>query len=149
MKYVIVILFAIFLLSKAFSPLPICNSMTAKQALPPRIFAETTIDGRDQSIIITRFLHNKVGILLSEFGRCYLNVFDPNFIVSTVGFVGLLMWLYFVFKILEEKRLWVIVLVLIVPIIPFISLPTQIAAYFYKIFAMIGLLFFLKNKNLL
>ncbi|MDO8487455.1 MAG: hypothetical protein Q7S45_04125 [Candidatus Curtissbacteria bacterium] len=130
---------------RANASLPICNLDTAKQAIPPRIFAEQTIDGRDQNITLTRFLHNKIGIYASEFSRCYANVFDPNFIYHTVGIVGIITWLYFVYQIIQRKYYFLLIVLLALPLLPFLKFSLLPILFAYKLFAIIGLGFLLSK----
>ncbi len=133
------------IISKSGWDLPKCNLTTATQALPPRIFFEQTIDG-PQPVLLTRFLHNKIGIFLSESGRCYLNVIDPIFVFDSVGILGLIAWLYFVYRITLNKQWFLIFLFLGMPLFPFFNLLATAIAYGHKIFAIIGLTFlFLKS----
>ncbi len=147
MKIFLLIIFsAVIILAKADANLPICNLDTAKQAIPPRIFAEQTIDGKDQNILFTRFIHNKIGIYASEFGRCYFDVFDLNFIYHTVGIIGIVTWLYFVYQIIQKKFYFLIFVLLVLPLLPFLKFSSLPILFAYKIFAIIGLTFLLSKK---
>lgn len=84
--------------------LAICNLQTINQAIPPRIFAEQTIDGPTQAVLLTRFLHNKVGIFLNEMTRCYFNLLDPNFIVQITGILGLVLILVAIYRLIKIKQ---------------------------------------------
>lgn len=142
MKIFLLIIFSItIILAKANTGLPVCNLDTAKQAIPPRIFAEQTIDGRDQSVLLTRFLHNKIGIYASEFNRCYFGVFDLNFIYHTVGIVGIITWLYFVYQIIQKKFYFLLFILLALPLLPFLKFSLLPIFAAYKLFAIIGLAF--------
>ncbi|MDP2633021.1 MAG: hypothetical protein Q8P25_04870, partial [Candidatus Curtissbacteria bacterium] len=133
---------AVILTTHGNLDLPICNFTTAKQAIAPRIFAEQTIDGNKQPILQTRFLHNKFGILGSEFTRCYFFSFDPNFIYYSTG-IGIVFWVYF-FYVSATKKLYIpLSFFLIIPALPFFGFPIVIVSYAHKIFAIIGLAFFL------
>lgn len=145
-KFLILAVFFFYIISlKNDFSLPICNLATAKQAIPPRIFAEQTIDGPQQPPLVTRFLHNKLGIFASEFSRCYFNALDPNFIHRSVGIPGLFFWTYFIYQI-AIKKLWPGIFVfLILPVLPFFNLPLMIIVYINKIFAIIGLSFLIKR----
>lgn len=145
-KFLILAVFFFYIISlKNDFSLPICNLATAKQAIAPRIFTEQTIDGPGQPPLVTRFLHNKLGIFASEFGRCYFNALDPNFIYRSVGIAGLFFWTYFIYQI-AIKKLWPgIFAFLILPLLPFFSLPVIITVYINKIFAIIGLSFLIKR----
>ena len=146
-KYIFFILISVVIITTNGNwELPICNIQTAKQAIAPRIFAEQTVDGRDQPIIFTRFIHNKFGIFGSEFTRCYFFSLDPNFIYHSTG-IGVIFWLYFLYMILTKKLYIPLAVFLIVPALPFFNLPVVIVAYSHKIFAIIGLLFLLSRKK--
>lgn len=146
-KYLFLVLASFLIVTaKGSSDLPICNFQTAKQAIPPRIFAEQTIDGPDQPIIITRFIHNKVGIFGSEFTKCYFFSLDPNFIYHTTG-IGIIFFLYFMYTVLVKKRYILFIIFLIIPALPFFRLPIILISYVYKLFAIIGLAFLLFKKR--
>lgn len=139
----LIIFSALIVLAKTNDSLPICNLDTAKQAIPPRIFAEQTIDGKGQNIPFTRFLHNKIGIYASEFSRCYLGVFDLNFIYHTVGIVGIITWLYFVYQIIQKRLYPLLFILLALPLLPFLRFSPLPILFAYKLFAIIGLAFLL------
>ena len=145
-KITISIIFIIYIASKHASQTTICNIHTALQAIPPRLFAEQTIDGSAQSVIFTRFIHNKLGIFGSEFTRCYFYSLDPNFIYHSVG-IGIISWVYFAYIILIKKQYLPLGIFLTVPAFPFFTLPIIIVSYTYKIFAIIGLLLLLFKRK--
>lgn len=147
MKIIILIILAALIIVKSpQQELPLCNIATAKQAFAPRIFAETTIDGKEQPVYVTRFLHNKIGIYASEISRCYFNSLDLNFINNSTGAVGLLSLLFFVYKITVKKYYSILAIFLVLPTLPFFGMPFFILIFFYKIFAIIGLVFLLQKK---
>ncbi len=143
MRIFFITIIALFILTKGGWSLPPCNYKTALQALPPRIFFEQTIDGPDQPVLVTRFLHNKVGIFGSEFARCYFNAFDPILIYNSTRLLGLLGWLYFIYNIIVKKHYLPLAALAIIPVLPFLTLDAAIVAYTHKIFAIIGLASFL------
>lgn len=143
---ILAIITSAILATKGNLDLPICNFTTAKQAIAPRIFAEQTIDGSSQPIVMTRFLHNKFGILGSEFTRCYFYSFDPNFIYHSTG-IGIIFWLYFFYASAIKKLIIPLSFFLIIPALPFFGLPIVIVSYTHKIFAIIGLAFYLYKKK--
>lgn len=150
MKIIIVLISFLFILTRPISYPPICNTDTAKQALPPRLFAETTIDPNDQNTYLTRFLHNKYGILLSEFSRCYFSYFDLNYINDILGPIGLLSYLYFLYKTLASKRIVLILFVAALPLVAFFKGQQIILVLLDKIFACIGIatfFFFSRSKT--
>lgn len=142
MRIILISILSLLIILKSGWQLPICNLATAKNALPPRIFAEQTIDGQNQNVIITRIFHNKIGIFLSEFERCYFNVLDPTFIHNSTGIFGIFPWLFFTYQILKRKMILPIGIFIIIPIMPFLYLPTSLIAYAHKIFAIIGVVIF-------
>lgn len=147
MRIILILIFSAIILVQANTRLPICNLDTAKQAIPPRIFAEQTIDGKDQNILLTRFLHNKIGIYASEFSRCYANVFDPNFIYHTVGAIGLVTWVYFVYAVAKRRLYPIIAILAVLPILPFLKFSPLPILLTYKLFAIIGLAFLLSKPK--
>ncbi len=145
MKYLIFILIsAVIIIQKGWT-LPICNMDTVKQSIPPVIFAQTTIDDSLQPTIITRFLHNKAGIFVHEVTKCYFFSLDPNFIYKSVSLVGIFFFIYFIYRILRNKKYSAIIIFFIIPAFPIFNLQPTIVAYFYKIFAIIGLMLYLKR----
>ncbi|GEM_PF-5815419 len=147
MKIILIIIFSAIILVQANPSLPICNVNTAKQAIPPRIFYEQTIDGKDQNILLTRFLHNKIGIYASEFGKCYANVFDPNFIYHLLGAIGLVTWFYFVYLIAKRRLYPIIAILAVLPMLPFLKFSPLPILLIYKLFAIIGLAFLLSKPK--
>lgn len=146
MKILFVIFFTILLLSVKLMPLPQCSLRMAIQALPPRIFQQTTTDSSTQNPLITRFFHNKAGIFGSEFGKCYLNFFDPVLIAKNTLYIGLIPWAYFIYSLLLRKNLILISILLILPIIPFMEINLPVI-YLHKLFAIIGFVIYMKNKK--
>lgn len=144
MKIVLIITISIILVFNHVD-IPICNIQTAGLALKPRIFQQTTTDGNLQNTYVTRFFHNKVGILGSEFSKCYFNFFDPVTIAKNTLYIGLIPWLFLAYKILSLKKWTVLAPIIIFPILPFFNIPFPVV-YFHKIFAIIGLLAMFKIK---
>lgn len=146
MKILLILIFGLIIIVKSGGELPVCNLATAKQALPPVIFAETTIDGSNQPVLVTRFLHNKIGIYTSQFARCYFNALDLNFINHAIGIIGLISLLFFLFRATVKKYYAPLIVFLGFPILPFFNAPLFALIFAYKIFAIIGLVFLLKNR---
>lgn len=144
MKIFLVFIILVFWILKPLPAIENCNIKTIKQVMPPVIWFEQTIDGHDQSIWITRFLHNKVGIFGSQFAKCYSNSIDLQIAYKSVGLLGLVFWLYFIYHISSKKNWPLILIFLLVPLIPPLFDKGQSIAIFYKIFAIIGLLFYFK-----
>lgn len=148
MKIILFVVFSLFIIVQKGWELPTCNFTTTLQALPPRLFAQITIDGSNQHVLVTRFFHNKVGVFLQEASHCYLDGLDPNFIFKSVGPIGIISWLTFVYRISIDKKIHFIFAFLSILILPFFNFPPSIVAYSHKIFAIIGLIFLLVTKNL-
>lgn len=144
MKIFLTLIISFILVFNQFE-LPKCNTQTAVLALKPRIFQQTTIDGIGQNTLLTRYFHNKVGILGSEFGKCYFNFFDPVIISKNTLYFGLFPWLFLFFKLLTLKKWKILIPVLLAPILPFFNFPFPVV-YFHKIFAIIGLLTMFKIR---
>lgn len=146
MKKILFIVISLIIFIHHGSVLPVCNNFTANQAIPPRIFFETTMDGSTQNTYLTRFYHNKLGIYLSEFSRCYSNVFDPNFVYDSLGLVGLIAYFAAIYYIIV-KKIWILItLALLLPLLPFLNAPVYLIIVADKIFAIIGLSFLLLRK---
>lgn len=145
MKFLILVIFSILILQQE-TPIPDrCDLTTAKTALPVRIFAETTIDGRDQPVLVTRFFHNKVTILGNELARCYFNFFDPNSIVASASLLGLLPWLYVAYRLaMAIPQSPILALLFAIPALPIIVTFPQVS-YLHKVFAIIGLVLWIKR----
>ncbi|OGD93653.1 hypothetical protein A2697_01555 [Candidatus Curtissbacteria bacterium RIFCSPHIGHO2_01_FULL_41_44] len=146
-KLFLILIFSIIIISKTGWDLPICNIETATLAITPRIFAEQTIDGQNQPVLVTRILHNKAGIFAQEAGRCYFNTLDPNFIASSTTLLGLIFWLYFVYRILIGRIWHLTAIFLLLPVLPFFNLASLIVVYTNKLFAIIGLIFLLVKSK--
>ena len=145
MKLLIVLILSFLIIKTNIPSTDRCDLETAKNALPVRIFAETTIDPHNQPVLITRFSHNKVTILANELGRCYFNFFDLNFVANSTALIGLLPWLYFVYKSFSHPILQVPIM--LIPLLPILSQTQVPVAYAHKIFAIIGLVYFAKRSN--
>jgi hypothetical protein len=146
MKLLIFSVISAIIISKSYSPLPFCNLDTAKLAIEPRIFQETTIDGPKQNVILTRFLHNKLGIYGSELSRCYFNSLDPNFISKNLSLIGLVSILFLLYRLQSQKNFAAIFAFLFLPLLPILGFPYQVTVLFFKIFAIIGVGFILRNS---
>lgn len=145
-KIVFLIAASVIIILAKPADFPVCSYKTAIQAIPPRIFAEITIDGPGQPVLITRILHNKAGIFLSETSRCYLNAFDPNFIAASTNFVGLFTFLYFIYRVTITKNWQAALVFLLLPIIPIIADEPALIGTFHKIFAIIGIILIARLK---
>lgn len=156
-KIILAIIAALFIITRGNAVLSQCDIQTARQAIPIRIFAEQTIDGKNQPILVTRFLHNKAGIFASEFGHCYFSLLDPNFLNQSLGLVGLLalayMIYYNIYNVFFRKgkqsyhfSFLLLMLFMIFPALPFFRFPPTIVIFAYKIFAIIGLVQLVRNK---
>lgn len=144
MKIVIfVLIFLLIVFTSTFTQID-CNIKTAKQALPPRIFYEQTIDGPNQPVVLTRFIHNKIGIFGSEFGKCYLENFGLDFVYKNIGLLGLIFWLFFVYKVMSRPKYPALFCLLVLPLFSFFGLSGYILFYSYMLFAIIGLVLVLK-----
>lgn len=147
MKYLILIVLTVFVITKNPPISDRCDLTTAQNALPVRIFAETTIDGRDQPVLVTRFFHNKATILASELSRCYLNFFDPNLVTASASLLGLLPWLYFFYRTFRQvPRYPLLLAIFTVPALPIVVTFAQVA-FIHKVFAIIGLVIWAKTKR--
>ena len=148
MKIIILLLSLFLIWLRPITYPPICNIVTAYQAIPPRLFAEITIDNNTQNTLLTRFLHNKAGIFLSELQRCYFQSFDLNYLYGLLSPLGVLGYLYFIYRALISKRITIILLILALPLIPFFRQPHNIVVIIDKLFSSIGIVTFLYfSKN--
>jgi len=135
-------------MSKLPRPVPSllpCSPNFVVNSLPSLIFTNQTVDGQNQSTFITRFFHNKVGIISSQFSQCYFNALDLYYIFSSLTLFGLFTFIYLIYKILTSKRIYLLFPILVLPALPIFGLGTVIMVFMYKIFAIIGLAFLLKN----
>ena len=147
MRVVLFSFLTLIILLKSPWQSPICNFATAKNAIAPRIFAEQTIDGPDQNVLITRILHNKAGIFLSEFGRCYFNVIDPSFIYQSTGIFGVAASFYLMYRIIKKLAWPQIAIITIIPALLFFYTPMALIAFTHKLFAIIGLVFLILQEE--
>lgn len=138
-RAILLIIFSFLIVSSRGWDLPTCNLTTIKDALPARIFAEQTIDGSSQLIIVTRIFHNKLTIFTSEAARCYFNSFDLNFLYQSTSPIGLIALIYLASKTASGAFRLLMLLFLIVPIMPFLDIPKELIVYCFKIFAIIAL----------
>lgn len=153
-KTVIFFIVSIFIIFKSGWDYSECNIRTANQVLTPELWYEQRIDGTAQNTLITRFYHNKVGVLGSELAKCYFDRLNPNFFFETGGIFSVILLVY-LFFILANRRKWLYLTILfLLPTIPVFSvnLPTSIRtisllAYLYKGLAIISLGVFLFKKQ--
>ena len=147
MKITIAILIPAIILLRSIPKLVECNLSTVNQVIPPRIFAETTVDGQNQPILLTRFLHNKPGVFLWESSKCYFAFFEPNFIYQSVGFLGMISWFYLLYHLIKNNKWQPLLLLLALPLLPFLEILSTFSAYAHKVFAIIAIAVFVKNKK--
>ena len=140
MRKIILVVIIILIAAKVPTAQERCNVDTAFQALPPRIFFESKIDGPLQNVTVTRFFHNKVGIFMSELGRCYFNAIDPTYLLNSTTIFGLIFWFWALFYLVERKRFFIILLLLAVPLIAFFKLNLPIILIANKVLAAFGAL---------
>lgn len=145
MRKFLIVSLTLLVITKSAPKLPLCNVDTAKLALNPRLFAETTIDGPRQNVYITRFFHNKINIFSSEFAMCYFKYFDAVFIYELVGAFGVLGFYYFAYFAARRKLIFALTILATIPILPFFNLPLIIVIFTTNIFAIIGLVILIKR----
>ncbi len=142
----LLILTAIFIIAAKPFILPQCNLTTINQAIEVQIFAQQTIDGRNQPVLITRFLHNKAGIYASETAKCYFSVLDLSFLSKNLSLIGLVSFLYLSFLLAKKGNMFYTLMFLLIPILPIFKIPETVVIYTYKGLTSIGvILFALKN----
>lgn len=140
MKIVLfLILTVMIILVKSTSTLPPCSMALVKQDFIPVSFEQISIDGSLQKPLVTRFLHNKLGIYGQEISACYFNATEGEFLFKNIGAIGTIFFLAFYYKLIVKKRWIFLLLALIVPILPFVGLSQPVLIIVYKIFAIIGL----------
>ena len=140
MKKIILLVVIFLVVVKKPSATEACNIDTARLALPPRIFYESRIAGNKQSVLVTRFFHNKAGILLSEFGKCYALALDPNYLNNSLNFLGLLGWFYGLFVLVRLKQYPALVVLSLLPVIAFFNVNLPLVLIGNKLIASFGLL---------
>ena len=146
MKYFLILIIGFFILISKPQYLPTCNLTTALQDIPPRLFQMTTADGPTQNPLITRFFHNKLGILLSGSAKCYFNFFDFNIIAQNVIYFGFFGWVYTAYGIFVSKKWIPIAVFLLLPLAPFLTHFSNII-YLHKIFAIIGFVLIARRSS--
>ena len=146
MKIIILLLIAITIVFKQAPKSQACDVYAAKRAIPPRIFYEQTIDGNNQPVLITRFLHNKIGIFASEVAKCYFNVIAPNAMYAGAGIFGLIFEIYLAYKLVLWKKWYILIILLLLPFAPFFNIFENQIYYMHKLFALFGLAVFAIKK---
>ena len=145
MKTLVVALSLIFVIISPIENLQTCDVNTGKIAVAPLIFNETHEDA-GQNVYLTRAVHNKLGVFSNQLFHCYFYYLDWQTIFKTTGFVALIFLIYLLVKSAAKNNFIYGVLFLIYPLIPITNFPILSVAYFYKLFAIIGLVYFLKHK---
>ncbi|OGY16726.1 MAG: hypothetical protein A2784_04545 [Candidatus Chisholmbacteria bacterium RIFCSPHIGHO2_01_FULL_48_12] len=59
------------------------ESFLSQKSYLPRVTTDVSTDPADQSPLITRFLHNKPKVILTQWAENYLSHFSPNFLFLT------------------------------------------------------------------
>ena len=147
MKIIILLLIAITIVFKQAPKSQACDVYAAKRAIPPRIFYEQTIDGNNQPVLITRFLHNKIGIFASEVVKCYFNVIAPNAMYQSAGIFGLILEIYLIYTIIVWKKWYVSAILLVLPFAPFFNIFENLVIYAHKLLALSGLVLLAKRRK--
>jgi len=146
MKYILFAIFTIFIISLPVFTQEVCNINTAKNALSPVISYEQTIDGNTQNVLITRFLHNKIGIFMSHISKCYLEFFNPVNLYLSVGIYGLIFYLFLIYKILTKNMVLLMIAVFTAPILLILMDLAYLTSIFYKSASILGLAIYFRNK---
>jgi len=146
MRKLIFSVLAALIISTGVQKLPTCNLTTVKLAFAPQIFAQTTIDGREQNVLVTRFFHNKLGIYGQELSKCYFNALDLNFLTANLSLIGLLTFLTMIYKSALFNYWYLLLMILAIPVLPILGWPLLLLIAADKIFAIMGLVFLLKKK---
>ena len=154
MKIFVIFLITFFIILKSGVQMEECNIRTSTQIIPPKIWYEQAIDGKEQSILFTRFLHNKVGMFVNEISNCYLQILNPVFIFQTAGTFGVFFWFYFAYRAILKNQKMIILILLILPSIPIASSNDQnyffginFVSNLYKLIAFFGLVTFAKGDK--
>lgn len=124
-----------------------CDYQVAQQAVKPILWFEQTMDGSAQHHLITRFLHNKAGVFLSQSARCYFQSLEPYLIYKITGIAGLFAFLYLIYKIIDHKKYVFLLIIAMIPFITFFKLPAIIQISAYKISALLGIYLLLKKHK--
>lgn len=124
---------------------PTCSLNAAKQSIVPTIFFEQAIDDV-QNVYLTRILHNKVGILAHESSLCYFSILNPIFIYKSTSILGLLFWIYCIYKAIINRRIILLSATLVLPIIYFFGFLPLAPVILNKLIALEGLRLFVKEK---
>lgn len=124
-----------------------CDYQIATNAIAPVIWYEQTTDGVNQPHFITRFLHNKPGVYMSQFSKCYFQAMDPYLLYKTIGIGGFMSVLYLIYCFIDRRKYIQLAIIFLLPIFPFIKISLILQILIYKVLALVGLYYFLKNEN--
>ena len=136
-----------FIINTPFNVVDPCNLDTAKMATDVRVWEQVSFDGNMQNVLVTRFLHNKPGIFLSEFSKCYFRVYDFNMIVDLVSIVGLSFWLYFIYKIFTTGNHLLVIAFILIPVLPFLKSYPSLIPFIHKMIALGGGFYWIIGKK--
>jgi hypothetical protein len=109
--------------------------------LPGQIWEAQALNPPNQ-VILSRLLYNKYLLILSNYTRCYVTYFSPEFLTTTFTVLGLVLYLVGVYFVIKNKNKSLIAILLISPLIPLFELGpvlfraatiyfTQVAIMFY------------------
>ena len=136
-----------FIINTPFNVVDPCNLDTAKMATEARRWEQISFDGKRQNVLATRFLHNKVGVFLSEFSKCYFRVYDFNMIAGLASIVGLAFWLYFVYKIFTTRNYLLTSAFILMPVLPFLKSYPILIPLIHKMIALGGGFYWIMGKK--
>lgn len=145
MKYILIIIFTFFIIYVPSHKLETCNIDTASNAISPILFYEQTIDGSGQNVLITRFLHNKVGIFTSQIAKCYLEYFNPVNVFLSTGIYGLMFLLYFAYKVFSQRLVLLGAVLLFPPILLILINLPYLTSIYYKLVSILGVVIYFKK----
>ncbi len=99
-----------------------CTRSWIAQDLPHQIWEAQTADGH-VAPFITRFLHNKVFFLFNNYLRCYLTYLSPDYVVSMVTIIGLVLFLVGLYFLVSKKNYLLLGFILLAPLFPVLEIP--------------------------
>lgn len=113
-----VIFFSRFMNTELF-----CDRFAILRDVPLQLWEAQTADGSTAPPLLTRFYHNKVLFYGTNFLRCYLSYFSPDFILHIFGLLGTIFFLIGIIYIVDKKKKFYEVLLIISPFFPLFRIP--------------------------
>ncbi len=116
----------------------ICSRDRILLDVPYQIWEAQSADG-GLNVFLTRLFHNKLLFYGSNFFRCYLSYFSPDFIARVFTIFGLIFFLLGVWYLISRKKRFLAILFLLVPLSPLFQIPDTVSVQAGILFSGFGL----------